>query len=880
MPRVYHLIHHTHWDREWYLPRGAFRARLAAAMDDLLLLLRDQPDLTFLLDGQTVLVEDYLRIRPERREAIAALAAAGRIETGPWYVLADEQIPSGESLIRNLLLGGRDAAGLGHRLPVLYSPDAFGHPAVLPLLAAECDLPYAVVWRGLGDQAGGSDLAHWRSPDGRDVLLYHLPPDGYEIGSALPADTEALARVWPALRQGLSARAATRHIAVFVGADHHAPRHDLPRLRAALAELEPAAEVRISRLEDFFHAAAGEAPRLPVLAGELRWSYGYAWTLQGTLSTRAPLKRRHGATELLLSRHAEPLATLAGLAGGADRRPLLAAAWRVLIRSQFHDTLCGTCADPVAERQAVRLDEVGAMAREIFRSSLEDCTGQDADRIRDHPGPLAAGAVLWNPVPRVRDGLVVADATFFRRDVLVGPPGGRRARSGPGYRPFHLVDAAGRAIPVQVLESRVGLERRDAARHYPDQDEVDRIRIAFRPAPASGLGVDVVGVAAGAKPARGDAWARGLAMGNDLVEVRVDGDGSLTLLDRLRGREWGHLLALEDELDAGDAYTWCPVPGDWPARASGPAAARILLDGPLVSALEARWELRGGRRPAGEGPGRIGIRLLVLLHAGDPLVRCSLEITNQAGNHRLRARLPVGPGGLVAGSQFGVVRRDPVSVDPATYPMETPAATAPAHRFVAAGGEHAALALFGPASFEYEWTAAGYLYLTLLRAVGELSRNDLGTRPGHAGWPTAIPAAQCLGTDRMDLALAPVAAEDLGDPARLFRLWEDAFLPRSAVWLREMLPAEPLREAGVVLEGDGLVCSCFKPAESARGVLLRCFNPGSAAVQGSWLLERPAGRAWRSRADEGGRTELRLEEGGRRVSFRAAAGEVVTIVVD
>ena len=92
-----HLIPHTHWDREWYLPRAAFVARLIPALDDLLDRLDAAPEFrSFFLDGQTVLVEDYLRVRPEQRERVAALVCEGRLQVGPWYVLADELVPSGD----------------------------------------------------------------------------------------------------------------------------------------------------------------------------------------------------------------------------------------------------------------------------------------------------------------------------------------------------------------------------------------------------------------------------------------------------------------------------------------------------------------------------------------------------------------------------------------------------------------------------------------------------------------------------------------------------------------------------------------------------------------------------------------------------------------
>ena len=232
---IFHLIPHTHWDREWYLPRAAFQARLVAVMDDLIERLQSDPAYrSFLLDGQTVLVEDYLQARPDREGDVRALVKTGRLQVGPWNVLADEQIPSGEGLVRNLLLGAADAERWGGRLDVLYSPDAFGHPPAWPTLAREFGIRYGVVWRGLGGEAGQErDLYRWRGLDQKEVLLWHLPPAGYEIGAALPADAERLFAAWAPVRGALVQRATGKHIPVFIGADHHAA-HPRPGGKQAL----------------------------------------------------------------------------------------------------------------------------------------------------------------------------------------------------------------------------------------------------------------------------------------------------------------------------------------------------------------------------------------------------------------------------------------------------------------------------------------------------------------------------------------------------------------------------------------------------------------------------------------------------------------------
>src|SRR5256885_2069185 len=175
---ICHLIPHTHWDREWYLPRAAFQARLVPALDDLLERLQADPGYrSFLLDGQTVLVADYLSARPEREAELKTLVKTGRIQLGPWYVLTDELIPSGEGLVRNLQLGAADAERLGGRLDVLYSPDAFGHPAVWPTLAREFGIRAGVVWRRWGGGAGQRRLLFRpRRPRSPGLARLALPP--------------------------------------------------------------------------------------------------------------------------------------------------------------------------------------------------------------------------------------------------------------------------------------------------------------------------------------------------------------------------------------------------------------------------------------------------------------------------------------------------------------------------------------------------------------------------------------------------------------------------------------------------------------------------------------------------------------------------------
>ena len=181
------VVAHTHWDREWYHTADRFRQRLVTLVDELL---DDPPPAgeSFLLDGQAIVLDDYLAVRPERAAELSRLLREGRLEAGPWYVLGDELIPSGEALVRNLQAGRATLRRLRGEPPaVLYCPDSFGHPAILPELARGFGCDRVVLWRGFGGaRAPEGDTVRWRSAAGHEVVLHHLRPTAMSSGAPFP----------------------------------------------------------------------------------------------------------------------------------------------------------------------------------------------------------------------------------------------------------------------------------------------------------------------------------------------------------------------------------------------------------------------------------------------------------------------------------------------------------------------------------------------------------------------------------------------------------------------------------------------------------------------------------------------------------------------
>jgi alpha-mannosidase len=223
----------------------------------------------------------------------------------------------------------------------------------------------------------------------------------------------------------------------------------------------------------------------------------------------------------------------------------------------------------------------------------------------------------------------------------------------------------------------------------------------------------------------------------------------------------------------------------------------------------------------------------------------------------------------VADAAFGPVARAPLEVPVEDTAAERPPPTAPLHRWVALSDGARCATLVSDGLAEYEATPDGDLAVTLVRAVGELSRPDLPERPGHAGWPVATPEAQSPGPFEAHFAVA-LSAGAL-DVAATERLADDVLLPLCGETLRPALVLPP-PAGGLALDGEGLAFSAAKPSDDGAWVALRCVNVTDAEVAGAWRLSAPLREAVVARLDETAGDSSGIEQ--------ASTGEsVVPIVV-
>ena len=794
MPRNVAIVPHTHWDREWYSPFQEFRIRLVRLLDGLLPMLESDVSYAhFLLDGQTAVIDDYLEIRPDAIDTIRALTASGRLAIGPWMILMDEFMVSGETIVRDLQLGVAAARRFGGMSEVGYLPDMFGHVAQMPQILRLAGLDHAVVWRGV-PAAVTQTAFRWVAPDGSGVRAEFLY-GSYSNGRDIPRDADGLiARARDYDSELGDARIGD--LLFMNGTDHQLPQPWLGRVVAEANDAQSDFRFSVTSLAE--HLAAQPDDSLREWKGELR-SGARSNLLMGVASNRVDVHQMCAAAERSIERRAEPLQALFT---PPDRFPsaLLGVAWRNLVLNSAHDSSCACSADEVVEQVRVRYAE----ARQIGDGLTRDALHTLASSV-DAP---AGSTIVVNPTARARSGII---------EVTV-----------PGSGPVHFVSHDGTPLPTQVVSERGGeawsvtvtgddvrwvldmargteFAGRQVASFAlaggtggsahdvvvqeagPGETAVDvgvlrehlsgigehgesvSVRLLLAPVrtvvldtgAVPGFGWTTLRAAEGASPAGGVVATEG-GLGNEHVRVAVEGtDGTFTIStnDGLEARGLGRLV---DGGDGGDTYNYSPPDQDLAVDRpdavavsvieSGPVRARLLVESTYTWPTFAVGDERRAERRSDDTES-VHVRTTLELRAGERFVRVHTELDNRCRDHRLRAHFPLPSRvkGSDAECAFAVVHRG-LTVEGG--PHEFPLPTFPSRRFVDASDGRCGLAILHDGLLEYEVVEDGSeLALTLLRATGYLSRSQAALRPNPAGPLLPLDGPQLQGTVRFDYAV-------------------------------------------------------------------------------------------------------------------------------
>lgn len=851
--RTAHIISHTHWDREWYLPYEKHHVRLVELVDALLDKLDgDSAFKSFYLDGQTIILEDYLQVRPENKERLEKYIREGRILIGPWYILQDAFLTSGEANIRNMQIGHQDAKKYGAPAKIGYFPDTFGIVGQTPQLMRQSGIENAIFGRGVkptgfnntvsdgGYESSFSELI-WEGPDGSKVLGI-LFANWYSNGNEVPVDEAEAKEFWDRKLADAEKYAATGELLFMNGCDHQPLQLDLPEAIRMAEKLYPDTKFIHSNFPDYLQALDGalDGRELSTVKGELRSQRTDGWgTLVNTASSRVYLKQMNQEGQVMLEKVAETLASMANLLGKAYPHHLFTYTWKTLMQNHPHDSICGCSVDEVHREMVTRF----AKSRHVAEALIDDSKRVLAEAVNttvfagngEDPLPL----VVMNTTGWSRTGTVTVEldaAGLYLREGLGLEETGRRMKA-VDLSGRELVDEQGNAVPytVEDLGLLFGYDLPDDKFRQPYMCR--RVKLTFQAEQVAALGLRTYAwvrrkpAAVAAK--RASLFAGHMVMENATLKVEMAEDGSFALTDKATGQVYRDLGIYEDTGDIGNEYMYKQPEGEQALTTKGLAAQiRVLEDTPYRASVEVchNWEIPASaddkldeeQRELVYYPYRkaqrssrlatLKLRTVVSLEAGGRGVQIETTIDNTAKDHRIRALFPTDleASAHLVDSLFEIAERSNI---PAPE-WENPSNTQHQQAFVDVSSGEAGLTVANLGLNEYEVLRDGRntIAVTLLRSVGELG--DWGLFP--------TPEAQCLGVHSARMELIPHSGDGIasGAYAEAYQFQVPWTVSQTGVHDGPLAPAyTPFR-----WEGIELAFSSLKMNEETGDLLLRWYN--------------------------------------------------------
>ncbi|WP_319560421.1 glycoside hydrolase family 38 C-terminal domain-containing protein [Marispirochaeta sp.] len=870
---IIHIISHTHWDREWFLNSPYTNEWLVDFFDALFDMLEKEPEYRFVLDGQILLIEDLAEELEKRGsnpenylKRLREYVHRGRIFVGPYYLQPDWQLVSGESLVRNLLLGAQEAEKLGACLPVGWLMDNFGQISQAVQLHKGFGLKGIFVWRGVNLHPDKVRTEfRWKSADGSSLPAVYML-DSYRNAMRL-SDTASIfnSRIANEARK-IGPFLSTRHLLLMNGYDQEmVPDDILPLIRAYRSDTYT---LRQSSPQEYLDAVFRECPPLPEVSGPL-YNGRYISVFPGVLSSRMYLKQMNDLCQRMIERYLEPFHTFEWLHGGRYRFGEITSLWKLLLKNQAHDDICGVSIDDVHTDMETRFANVRASAGRYLEESMRNLAS-----LIDTNTPASGGPALivFNASPHQR-GTIVS---------LTRPASGRPLAEINGRRQLLSCQRGPNDI-LHVLVPSVPGFGYTTLRHAAAEEEDD----------TSSAPEDITDIVKTDEASH--------SMENCFLRLTVQPDGSFSVTHKSTGITRNNLGVFEDSADAGDTYNFSPLPGDKPLlNTSGEGSLtciRFLETGPLLAVAEMRIDLQIPRglnrdRSARSTPTRtIPVATYITIETNSPVVRFRTVLKNTVRDHRLRLLFPTGvqTGVSCAETQFDLTERP---VRPGPFPGRVskelqrviigarekgPITTFPQLSFVDLHDSKSGVALFNRGLTEYEITGEeNTISLTLFRSIGWLARTDLQSRHGDAGPLIRTPEAQCLREMEFRYALY---FHDGGVPEGAVLKYSELYNVPPAV-IETGRHSGPLPGTGsfFTLTGseNALRLSALKRSEDGSAVILRCTNLSESEVEGTVQSALPIEEAWSVDLGENQAVPLEIFESGT-CTFTAGPKEIRTL---
>ena len=865
----YCVISHTHWDREWYMPFEQFRLKLVDLIDNLLDIIEEYPDYIFHLDAQTIVLEDYLEIRPGKRDILKKYITEGNIIVGPWYMQNDFYLTSGEATVRNLLVGTKIAEEFGACGRVGYAPDQFGNISQLPQIlrnfgidnfvfgrgyheysfdidgkqrSFDTELPEFIVGDLTGGGIGGAKRVFkpaefiWRGPDGSELLavcmLYW-----YNNAQRLSENIEVSKLVLDTNKYLFNGYAMSPYLLLMNGVDHlEAQENLLPilkKLNGVLPEDECVEQMNLADYIDNVKAYVKENNvDMFVQEGELRLGAD-GEILQGTLSSQHHLKVANTKAQNMLENRMEPLYSMLEMNGineySVDHLNYF---WKSLLKNHPHDSICGCSRDEVHRHMEDNYAKLNEACELHFGKGLEVTAFHSAACEVGSPDYTLA---VMNTTERKMSGLVRATLNILASDKVNN---------------FEITDCNGKKADFVVVAKTPVIMNIISPINLPGSRDIDRYEILLYAEDVKGFAVKSYNVKAIDGEIAVAMPEKTAVLDNGLVKVSVGADGRVDLEDRENGKRYDDIIDIEEVADKGESYLFKQGNGETFRKADMKADITLLDSNSMSQSVQvdytmtvpARYDFISDTR-ANETV-QCKISLVLTLDKGSRTVNIDYTVDNKAEDHRIR--LLVKPE-VLSDTTIADIPFDVIHTVHGSECCVSDSRVHPNTSFVCVEDGSKAMAVFTEGAVEYEHLYEEHaIAFTLLRATGRIN----GASPTQTTEKHLTPDKQCLRVYGGRLGLMPYVgtyveagviakAKEFRNPLMAHAVSNDrrkftggrAVVQDSAIKEAFLRPDKyagvciPDNTSAIGFKADaGITVTAFKKAEDNDGLVLRMVN--------------------------------------------------------
>lgn len=848
MKKKVYIISHSHWDREWYMAYEQHHMRLVELMDDLLELFDKDPEFnSFHLDGQTIILDDYLQVRPEKRELVQRAITAGKLRIGPFYILQDDFLISSESNVRNMLIGMEESHKWGTPVMLGYFPDTFGNMGQTPQMMKQARLEAAAFGRGVKPIGFDNQVLEaenyssqysemwWKGPDQTEIfgLLF---ANWYSNGNEIPTEKEAAKVFWDQKLADAEQYASTEHLLMMNGVDHQPVQKDISKAIRLANELYPDYEFVHSNFVDYLEAVQKDLPKdLGAVEGELTSQETDGWyTLANTASARVYLKQWNTKVQRQLENITEPLATMAYEVTGEYPHDQLDYAWKTLMQNHPHDSICGCSVDSVHREMMTRFEK----ANEVGKYLADEALRQLGEAIDTSGLPEASYPfVVFNTAGSAKTGEAEVTIELERKRFAEGKPEVLYAEL--EQRPkkaYHVETVDGKKVPSLISEEKVsfGYDLPKDRFRIPYMARTITISLPVEEMPAFTWETFVL--VEGAKEEQASTLIEdgGRVLKNEQVQLEIQSNGTLTLTDKITGVVLDDLLVFEDAGDIGNEYIFKQPENDQAilSKEISNSTIELVVDRKEIAQVRLTQEMmipvaaderlekeqemviEFRHRKAGRSTETAPLKLttLITLRQNSKKIDFETTVNNQMKDHRLRVLFPtkLHVEQHEADSIFEVVTR-PNNV---AKEWENPTNPQHQHAFTHLEDQTYGVTIGNYGLNEYEIVDGGVIALTLLRCVGELG--DWGYFP--------TPEAQCLGIHRFNYSI------EVQPTAEKFVSYQHAYtaqVPFSTKQLAKQKGTLPQKNQYLSCAGETFAITALKRSKFSDKVVVRGFNMSS-----------------------------------------------------